>query len=110
VGFCLRWTPPLARAAGLTDNPGFDILSNRPAFGATSAKSPVFEERAIEVKGRAGLGDIELTETNGAAPAICADVIGSIWLRLRFAKPAPAASSKSVHEAYRECQGWRDYR
>jgi superfamily II DNA or RNA helicase len=55
-------TPPLARAAGLTDNPGFDILSNRPAFGATSAKSTVFEERAIEVKGRAGIGDIELTE------------------------------------------------
>jgi superfamily II DNA or RNA helicase len=55
-------TPPLARAAGLTDNPGFDILSNRPAFGATSAKSTVFEERAIEVKGRAGVGDIELTE------------------------------------------------
>lgn len=55
-------TPPLARAAGLTDNPGFDILSARPAFGATSAKSTVFEERAIEVKGRAGIGDVELTE------------------------------------------------
>ncbi len=55
-------TPPLARAAGLTDNPGFDILSNRPAFGAASAKSSVYEERAIEVKGRAGVGDIELTE------------------------------------------------
>jgi hypothetical protein len=63
-----RWTPrdvstpALARIAGLTDNPGFDILSNRPAFGATSEKSTVFEERAIEVKGRAGIGDIELTE------------------------------------------------
>ncbi len=55
-------TPALARVAGLTDNPGFDILSNRPAFGATSAKSTVFEEREIEVKGRAGVGDIELTE------------------------------------------------
>jgi len=55
-------TPALARAAGLSDNPGFDILSNRPAFGATSGKSTVFEERAIEVKGRAGVGDIELTE------------------------------------------------
>jgi hypothetical protein len=43
---------------GLTDSPGFDILSNRPAFGATSAKSTVFEEREIEVKGRAGVGDI----------------------------------------------------
>jgi hypothetical protein len=55
-------TPPLARAAGLSDNPGFDILSNRPAFGATSAKSTILDERAIEVKGRAGVGDIELTE------------------------------------------------
>jgi len=55
-------TPALARIAGLTDNPGFDILSNRPAFGATSARSSVFEERAVEVKGRAGVGDIELTE------------------------------------------------
>ncbi len=55
-------TPALALIAGLTDNPGFDILSNRPAFGATSAKSTVLEERAIEVKGRAAVGDIELTE------------------------------------------------
>ncbi len=55
-------TPPLARAAGLSENPGFDILSQRPAFGAASAKSTVFEDRAIEVKGRAGVGDIELTE------------------------------------------------
>jgi len=55
-------TPALARIASLTDNPGFDILSNRPAFGAISAKSIVFEERAIEVKGCAGVSDIELTE------------------------------------------------
>jgi len=55
-------TPALARTAGLTDNPGFDLLSSRPAFGATRETSTVFEERAIEVKGRAGIGDIELTE------------------------------------------------
>ena len=55
-------TPPLARAAGLSDNPGFDLLSTRPAFGATKETSTVFDERAIEVKGRAGIGDIELTE------------------------------------------------
>ena len=57
-------TPPLARAAGLTDNPGFDLLSSRPAFGATREPSTVFEERAIEVKGRAAIGDIELTEND----------------------------------------------
>jgi hypothetical protein len=44
--------PGLARAAGLTDNPGFDLLSHRAIEG----------HRGIEVKGRAGIGDIELTE------------------------------------------------
>jgi hypothetical protein len=45
-------TPALARAAGLPERPGFDLLSLRPAG----------EERGIEVKGRAGIGDIEITE------------------------------------------------
>lgn len=45
-------TPPGARAAGLTDWPGFDLLSRRPDG----------EERAVEVKGRAGVGDVELSE------------------------------------------------
>ena len=44
--------PGLARTAGLTDNPGFDLLSHRAIEG----------HRGIEVKGRAGIGDIELTE------------------------------------------------
>ncbi len=44
-------TPPLARAAGLTDYPGFDILSVRPDK----------TQRAIEVKGRAGVGEVEIT-------------------------------------------------
>ena len=45
-------TPVLAQTAGLPEWPGFDLLSNHPSG----------EERAIEVKGRAGVGDIELTE------------------------------------------------
>lgn len=45
-------TPPLAVLAGLAAHPGFDLLSRRPADG----------KRAIEVKGRAGVGDVELTE------------------------------------------------
>ena len=45
-------TPDLARAAGLDEHPGFDLLSRRP----------VGEELAIEVKGRVGIGDVELTE------------------------------------------------
>ena len=49
-------TPDRARAAGLHDNPGFDILSMRPEN----------EKRAIEVKGRAGTGDIEVTANEWA--------------------------------------------
>jgi SNF2 family DNA or RNA helicase len=49
-------TPPLARQAGLPDNPGFDLLSIRHNG----------ERRAIEVKGRAGLGDIEVSANEWA--------------------------------------------
>jgi superfamily II DNA or RNA helicase/DNA-binding XRE family transcriptional regulator len=52
-------TPELARAAGLNDNPGFDQLSIRPTG----------ERRAIEVKGRAGTGDIEVTSNEWARAA-----------------------------------------
>ena len=48
--------PELARRAGLGDWPGFDLLSEGPAGG----------RRAIEVKGRAGTGDIELSENEWA--------------------------------------------
>lgn len=44
-------TPELARAAGLPDNPGFDLLSMRPDG----------EKRSIEVKGRAGVGEVEIS-------------------------------------------------
>jgi superfamily II DNA or RNA helicase/DNA-binding XRE family transcriptional regulator len=48
--------PELARAAGLPDHPGFDILSIRPGN----------ERRCIEVKGRAGTGEIEVTDNEWA--------------------------------------------
>ena len=44
--------PELARQAGLGDWPGFDLLSVRPAGS----------RRNIEVKGRAGTGDIKLSD------------------------------------------------
>jgi hypothetical protein len=44
--------PHLARAAGLEDYPGFDLLSHRADEGP----------RGIEVKGRVGVGEVELTE------------------------------------------------
>ena len=48
--------PELARRAGLGDWPGFDLLS----------VSPAGNRRAIEVKGRARAGDIELSENEWA--------------------------------------------
>ncbi len=48
--------PARAREAGLLDWPGFDLLSIR------SDK----EQRSIEVKGRAGVGDIEVSENEWA--------------------------------------------
>ena len=48
--------PDLARRAGLADNPGFDLLSVRDD-GST---------RSIEVKGRSGTGDIEITANEWA--------------------------------------------
>lgn len=49
-------TPELARAAGLPDHPGFDVLSNRPGN----------DRRCIEVKGRASTGEIEVTDNEWA--------------------------------------------
>lgn len=60
-------TPERARAAGLSDYPGFDLHSRRTGG----------EERAIEVKGRVGTGDVELTE-NEWAKAI--NLRGRYWL------------------------------
>ena len=48
--------PELARRAGLGDWPGFDLLS----------VTPTGDRRAIEVKGRARTGDIELSENEWA--------------------------------------------
>jgi len=49
-------TPELAVAAGLTECPGFDMLSQRPDGG----------KLGIEVKGRAQVGDVELSENEWA--------------------------------------------
>lgn len=60
-------TPALARAAGLTDNPGFDLL----AFYESG------ERRAIEVKGRASTGDVEVSSNEWARAA---NLRGGYWL------------------------------
>ena len=50
-------TPEKARAAGLSDWPGFDVLAERPDG----------ETRGIEVKGRARVGEIRLSENEWRA-------------------------------------------
>ena len=69
--------PELARRAGLTDWPGFDLLSVRPDG-----------RRAIEVKGRAGVGEIEVSENEWAKACNLRD---SYWLYVVFdcATPRP---------------------
>jgi len=64
-------TPSLARGAGLPDSPGFDLLSFRPGP----------RELAIEVKGRAGVGDVEITENEWAKACNLRD---RYWLYVAF--------------------------
>ena len=49
-------TPELALAAGLPPHPGFDMLSIHPSG----------ERRCIEVKGRAAMGSVEVTDNEWA--------------------------------------------
>ncbi len=71
-------TPELAHAAGLPENPGFDLLSHRPGD----------EKRAIEVKGRASTGDIEVTANEWAKACNMRD---NYWLYAVYecASPSP---------------------
>jgi len=74
-------TPELARAAGLTDNPGFDLLSIYPEGNARG-------QRAIEVKGRANTGDVEVSSNEWARAANLRD---GYWLYAVYdcATPTP---------------------
>ena len=81
-------TPELARAAGLTDNPGFDLLSEPRSEPRPSGSGPVGPTKAIEVKGRAGTGDVEVTANEWARAANLRD---GYWLYVVYdcATPAP---------------------
>ena len=76
-------TPELARRAGLPDWPGFDLRSRRPADVEVG-----FEESAIEVKGRAGTGSVEMSENEWAKACNLRD---RYWLYVVFncATPKP---------------------
>jgi superfamily II DNA or RNA helicase/DNA-binding XRE family transcriptional regulator len=71
-------TPELARAAGLPDHPGFDVLSMRPGS----------ERRCIEVKGRANTGEIEVTDNEWARAC---NLRADYWLYVVYhcATPTP---------------------
>ena len=75
--------PELARRAGLTNWPGFDLLSLRPPAGDGSR-----EELAIEVKGRRGRGGVELQDNEWANAC---NLRGKYWLYVVFdcATPHP---------------------
>ena len=63
--------PDLARRAGLPDWPGFDLLSLHPCN----------ERRAIEVKGRAGSGNVTMSDNEWAKAC---NLRGGYWLYVVF--------------------------
>jgi superfamily II DNA or RNA helicase/DNA-binding XRE family transcriptional regulator len=75
--------PELARRAGLNDWPGFDLHSRRPP----GIRGPA-EDRAIEVKGCASSGGVEITENEWANACTQRD---RYWLYVAFdcATPQP---------------------
>jgi hypothetical protein len=83
-------TPELARRAGLTDNPGFDLLARYPQGDPRG-------ERAIEVKGRAGLGDVEVTDNEWARAANLQD---GYWLYVVYDCAAKAPRPSRVRNPF----------
>jgi len=64
-------TAPKARAAGLNDYPGFDLLAVYPSG----------HRRAVEVKGRARTGDVEVSDNEWARAC---NLRGEYWLHVVF--------------------------
>jgi hypothetical protein len=81
-------TPDLARAAGLQDYPGFDLLSIRPNG----------ETVGIEVKGRAGTGEVELL-ANEWARAV--NLGKSYWLYVVYDCATPKPRLIRVQDPFR---------
>ena len=92
---------PLPLACGLTECPGFDLLS----------KGPGTEERAIEVKGRAGVGRHRADrERVGQVLQLAGAVLALRRLRLRNADAAARPRPGPVPEARCEREGRSDHR
>ena len=84
--------PELARRAGLTDWPGFDLLSLRPQ----EAGGPT-QELAIEVKGRGGYGNIELSDNEWAKACNLRD---RYWLYVVFDCATPHPRLERVRDPF----------
>ena len=80
-------TPELARKADLPDNPGFDLLAIRPGN----------ERRAIEVKGRAETGDIEVSANEWARACNMRD---AYWLYAVYGCATPSPTLVRVQDPF----------
>lgn len=80
-------TPELARAAGLPDHPGFDLLSMRPGN----------ERRCIEVKGRASTGEIEVTDNEWARAC---NLRADYWLYAVYHCATPGPQMARVQDPF----------
>jgi len=80
-------TPELARAAGLPDHPGFDVLSIPPGN----------ERRCIEVKGRAGTGEIEVTDNEWARAC---NLRSDYWLYVVYHCATPTPQMVRVQDPF----------
>lgn len=83
-------TPELARAAGLTDNPGFDLLAVYPPNDPRG-------RRAIEVKGRAQSGDVEISANEWARAANIRD---GYWLHVVYDCATAAPRLERVQDPF----------
>ena len=79
--------PALARRAGLGDWPGFDLLSTRPDG----------EKRAIEVKGRAGVGPVSLSENEWSRAC---NLREGYWLYVVFGCAGPRPRLVRVQDPF----------
>ncbi len=80
-------TPDKAVLAGLVPHPGFDLMSMRPVEG----------KRAVEVKGRAGEGDVELTENEWVQACNHRD---RYWLYVVFGCATPSPRLLRVQDPF----------
>ncbi|MHB1007017.1 MAG: helicase-related protein [Chloroflexota bacterium] len=82
-------TPELALAVGLSEHPGFDLLSKRPDG----------EERCVEVKGRARAGDVELTENEWVKACNLGE---RYWLHVVYDCASPKPTMYRVRDPFRK--------